>query len=163
MLELIRGWLVGVTCAAMIAALAQSLTPAGPIRKIGRLTGGLILLIAVLQPVLALDTTALSQALTDYRRDAEGYAGALEEENYDLMKGIIEEQAGAYILDKAAELGIQCQVSVEAGGEGDWPVPTDVTVTGALTEDQRQALTREIEAGFAIPAERQHYESGETG
>ena len=131
MLELIRGWLVGVTCAAMIAALAQSLTPAGPIRKIGRLTGGLVLLIAVLQPVLALDTTALSQALTDYRLDA--------------------------------ELGIQCQVSVEAGGEGDWPVPTDVTVTGALTEDQRQALTREIEAGFAIPAERQHYESGETG
>ena len=41
MLELIRQWLVGITCAAMVVALAEGLTPPGTIRKIGKLTGGL--------------------------------------------------------------------------------------------------------------------------
>ncbi len=40
MLELIRHWLVGITCAAMLVALAESLIPAGSIRRIARLTGG---------------------------------------------------------------------------------------------------------------------------
>ena len=40
MLELIRQWLVGITCAAMVVALAEGLTPPGTIRKIGKLTGG---------------------------------------------------------------------------------------------------------------------------
>ena len=52
---------------------------------------------------------------------------------------------------------------MEAEGGGDWPVPTAVTITGALTAEQREALTRAIEADFAIPAERQTYESGGEG
>ena len=50
MLELIRHWLVGITCAAMLVALAESLIPAGSIRRIARLTGGLVLLAAILNP-----------------------------------------------------------------------------------------------------------------
>ena len=42
MLELIRQWLVGITCAAMIAALAEGLAPPGAVRKVGRFTGGQI-------------------------------------------------------------------------------------------------------------------------
>ena len=64
MLELIRHWLVGITCAAMLVALAESLIPAGSIRRIARLTGGLVLLAAILNPLLKLDTTALTRALT---------------------------------------------------------------------------------------------------
>ena len=55
MMELLRQWLVGVTCAAMIIALADSLTPPGTVRKVGKLVGGLVLLLAVLQPVLTFD------------------------------------------------------------------------------------------------------------
>lgn len=55
MMEVIRDWLVGITCAAMVVALAESLTPQGTIRKIGRFTGGLVLLLAVVQPVMKLD------------------------------------------------------------------------------------------------------------
>ena len=42
MMELLRQWLVGVTCAAMIIALADSLTPSGTVRKVGKLVGGLV-------------------------------------------------------------------------------------------------------------------------
>ena len=94
MLELIRHWLVGITCAAMLVALAESLIPAGSIRRIARLTGGLVLLAAILNPLLKLDTTALTRALTEYKLELSAYSADLEEENEILMKDIIEEQSG---------------------------------------------------------------------
>ena len=162
-MELIRNWLVGVTCAAMIAALADGLMPPGTVRKIGKLTGGLVLLLAVLNPLLKLDTTALTRSLTEYKLDLSGYSEELQEENEDLMKAIIAEQSAAYIVDKAAELGMECDVTVEVGGEGDYPIPETVTVRGNLTVAQREKLTRQIEADFAIPAEWQYYESESGG
>ena len=163
MLELIRQWLLGITAAAMLVALAEALCPDGNIRGILRLTGGLVLLAAVLNPLLKLDTEALGRALAEYKLDLSAYSTELEEENETLMKDIIEEQSAAYIQDKAAGLGITCLAAVEAEGGGDWPVPTAVTITGALTAEQREALTRAIEADFDIPAERQTYESGGEG
>lgn len=165
MMELIRSWLVGITCAAMVVALAESLTPQGTIRKIGRLTGGLVLLLAVVQPVVTLDEGALRRSMAEYRAALSAYDSTLEEENLALMKGIIAEQSGAYILDKAASLGISCTVEVETepGEAGDYPTPWSVTIRGELTAEEREALTRQITADFAIPAERQHYESGENG
>ena len=163
MLELIARWVLGVTAAALAVAVADALCPEGSVRAVLRLTGGLVLLTAVLTPLLRLDTEALGRALTEYRLELDGAAARLEEENETLMRDIIEEQAAAYIQDKAAGLGISCRVAVEADGAGDWPVPTAVTVTGALTAEQREALTRTIEADFAVPAERQTYESGGGG
>ncbi len=160
MLELIRQWLIGITCSAMIVALAEALAPPGAVRKAGQLTGGLVLLVAVLQPLVHLDPAALTRSLTEYKLDLSLYDTTLEEENGILMKSIIEEQSAAYIQDKAAQLGIPCQVRVEAEGE-EWPVPQTVTIAGTLTPDQRAALSRQIEADFAIPEERQCYESGD--
>ena len=165
MLELIRHWLVGITCAAMLVALAESLIPAGSIRRIARLTGGLVLLAAILNPLLKLDTTALTRALTEYKLELSAYSADLEEENEILMKDIIEEQSGAYIQDKAAGLGLTVTAAVscavEADGEEEWPIPQSVTVMGSLTAEQQEALERTIEEDFAIPAERQRYESGD--
>lgn len=160
MLDMIRQWLVGVTCVALLIAVAESLTPPGTVRKIGRLTGGLVLLIAILYPLLSLDQDSLSRALAEYRLELDDYSGELEEENREAMKAIIAERSDAYIQDKAESLGIDCQVSVEVGDEGEWPVPECVTVFGALSEEERAELTRAIETDFAIPPERQYYESG---
>ena len=160
MLDVIRQWLLGISCAALVLAMAESLTPSGTIRKIGRLTGGLVLLIAMLGPLLSLDEGALTQALTEYRLSLDDYSQELEQEDQELMKGIIEERSGAYIQDKAESMGIDCQVAVEAGEEDDWPVPEYVTVLSTLTAEEQAKLTREIETDFAIPSERQYYESG---
>lgn len=165
-MELIRSWLLGLTGAAMITALAEALTPPGTVRKIGRLTGGLVLLLAMVQPVLQLDEGTLARSLAQYRVDLSAYDGTLEAGNETLAKGIIAEQSGAYILDKAAALGITCPLEVEVEtetAEGGWPVPCHVTIRGGLTGGEQEALTRQITADFAIPAERQTYESGESG
>lgn len=159
MIELIKSWLVGITCAAMVVALAEGLMPDGVVRKVGRLTGALVMLLAVIQPVLQVDGAALASSLTQYRAQAAGYSQSLEEENQELMKKLIAEQAGAYILDKAQALGAaptSVTVTTEPG-EGDYPIPSAVTVRGDLTEQQIAALTRQIAADFAIPAQRQTY------
>lgn len=159
MIELIRSWLVGITCAAMVVALAESLAPAGAVRKVGRLTGGLVLLLSILQPVMTLDMADLSGLLAEYRLEAAGYSELLESENEKLMKDIIAEQTGAYILDKAASLGLDgCEVTVEVEERTEgYPIPASVTVMGPISQSQQQALSRQIEANLAISADRQTY------
>ena len=158
-MELLRQWLTGVTCAAIIVALVDSLMAGGTVRRIGRLAGGLLLLAAVVKPVLEVDLSVLSAA--NLRLEAEAVPAA-EEAGLDLMKSIIGEETGAYILDKAAELGISCQevrvtCAVEENGV---PYPASVVLVGDLTEEEQARLSRRIEADLAIPAERQSYEKG---
>lgn len=159
MMELLGQWLTGVTCAAIIVALADSLMAGGTVRRIGRLAGGLLLLAAVVKPVLEVDLTALSSA--SLRMEAESVPAA-EEVGLDMMKSIIGEEAGAYILDKAAELGISCQeVQVTcAVGENGIPYPESVVVTGTMTQEEQALLSRRIEADLAVSMERQVYQNG---
>lgn len=117
MIELIRDWLVGITCGAIIVALADGLSPSGTVRKIGRLTGSLVLVLAMIQPVLRIDSRTFAGILTEYRVEAMGTLEMLEEENGRLMKDIIADETSAYILDKAEELGVVCRVRVTAWAE----------------------------------------------
>lgn len=162
-MDWIRSWVMGVTCAALVAAIAQTLMPKGTVKRIGQFTSGLVLLLAVVGPVFTLDESTLSQALAQWR-ESEAVLPASGTVNRAALEGLIAQEAGAYIAGKAAELGAECQVSVVVRqGEGDYPVPWQVTVTGALTDRQRENLAWQIEADFAIPAERQTYRTGEEG
>ena len=55
MMELVRQWLLGVACTAMVLALADSLAPKGSVKKVCRLAGGMALLLAAAGPLLRLD------------------------------------------------------------------------------------------------------------
>lgn len=160
MMELLKNWLMGITCAALVVALAESLTPEGTVRKIGRLTGGLVLLLAIVQPVLQVDGDALARAFTEYRAAVGSEELSLEDTNSDLMKVLIEEQTCAYIQEKAALLGVAVQVecTTRTDEASPYPIPRAVVIRGPLDEGRREALTRQIEADFAIPAERQTYQ-----
>ena len=159
MMELLRQWLTGVTCAAIIVALADSLMVGGTVRKIGRLAGGLLLLAAVVKPVLEVDLTILSASSVSMEM---GAVPAVEEAGLELMKSIIGEETGAYILDKAEELGISCEeVRVTcAVGENGVPYPESVVLVGVMSRTEQAELSQRIEADLAIPLERQTYESG---
>jgi len=78
------------------------------------------------------------------------------------MKDIIAEQVAAYIVDKAAGMGISCtaEVTLTEDAQGN-ALPYSVIVVGALTPAQRNALTGEITAELAIPSQRQYYEDGD--
>ena len=154
MTELIRQWIIAVTCAAMLAAILQTLLPKGGTGAAGRLAGGLLLLIATVQPLLSLDYDSLAQSMTklrleEYRSDQE-----LAEANSSLLEELIEQETRSYILDKAEELGMTCQVAVTCEGI---PFPKFVTVSGSFTQEQADALSQIIEADLAVPVQNQTY------
>ena len=51
----------------MVLALAESVVPEGGVKKVCRLAGGLVILLAAVSPVLKLDEGALVQAVAEYR------------------------------------------------------------------------------------------------
>ena len=158
MTELIRTWLIGVTCAAMILALADGLAPKGSVKSICRLAGGVVLLFAAIGPVANMEEIELTQIADGYQSRAEEYRMALDRENNSLYESIIAEKTAAYILDKAAELGLQCRVSVTVGWESDGTArPAGVSLFGNWTQSQKETLSGVIESDLGIPAELQYF------
>ena len=159
MMELIRQWLLGMVCAAMAAALAQSLAPEGGLKRICKLAGALVLLLAAVSPILRLDERALSQLEADCQDTVGRYSEAWEEENDLLYQTIIEEETAAYIVDKAETLGISCQAEVRyLYDEDGTPYPYEVELRGSWTQEQREKLEVLLEEELGIPTQRQTFE-----
>ncbi len=152
---MLKNWLLGVTAAALAVSLAQALTPEGTVKKIGRLAGGLVLLLAAVRPLLGLEAPswqgleALSPTLT---AEQAGQSGQ------EVLKTLIAEKAGAYIVDKGQSLGLRCEAEVGVVQDSSgWPVPWEVEISGAWTPEQKKSLSKAVEEELAIPAQRQSF------
>ena len=152
----LKEWLMGVVAAALAVALAQALTPEGTVKKVGRLVGGLVLLLAVVGPVGRLNPEDLAVAAAAYSVTDQEEA---EQGGEEVMKTLIAQKAGAYIEDKGGTLGCICTADVEVQkDDSGWPVPWSVRIRGSWTAEQRKELSRAVAEGLAIPAERQDFQ-----
>ena len=160
MMGLVRQWLLGVTAAALVLALADALAPEGTVKKVCRLAGGLALLLAAAGPVAGLvDGTALTQAAEAWRDRAQEAELELEERTDRLYLAVIEEETAAYVMDKARELGFECEAEVTYGYDEDGvPCPWEIAARGAWTQAQRAELERLLEEELGVPTQRQYYE-----
>ena len=154
----LREWLTSLVAVSMLLSVAQTLVPEGSIRKISSFTGGLILLVVLLRPLLGADLSRLDLHLEDYERAIgqrqEELASAGEAE----LAGIIEERTAAYISDKADTLGLAVKVQVETKPAGDGvPVPWRAELWGPRSP----ALATYMEEELGIPGERQVWHEGE--
>lgn len=152
MMGAVRGWLSSIVVVTLLLSVAQTLIPAGTIRKIASFTGGLILLVALLQPVLGTDLERLHLDREDYEAAIEARRAELDGAGKEAMAELIEERTAAYISDKANTLGltVTAQVETEAGSDG-IPVPVSVRLRGP----QSAELAAYIEGELGIPRERQ--------
>ena len=155
----VRGWLLGVTAAALVLALADALAPEGGAKKVCRLAGGMALLLAAAGPVVKLlDGGLLTQAVDGWRDRARSYELVLEEQNNQLYLTIIEEETAAYVMDKAKEFGFDCQAEVTYNYDEDgMPRPWEVTARGSWTQEQRERLSFLLEEELGVPPQRQLY------
>ena len=154
----LREWLTSLVAVSMLLSVAQTLVPEGSIRKIASFTGGLILLVVLLRPLLGADLSRLDLHLEDYERAIgqrqEELASAGEAE----LAGIIEDRTAAYISDKADTLGLAVKVQVETKPAGDGvPVPWRAEIWGPRSP----ALATYMEEELGIPGERQVWHEGE--
>lgn len=159
---MLKQWILGITCAALIGALAESLAPSGRVKQVIRLAAGLLLLLAVVKPLGVLDSDALVGALESFRPDTPACEAALEEQSGAVLKAVIERRTAAYISDKAKTLGMDCtaEVTYYYGPDGEVR-PEAVVVRGEFTDSQQGALSLALEGELGIGAEKQSFERTE--
>ena len=152
MMAALREWLTSVVVVSVLLAVVQTLIPEGTVRKIGAFTGGLILLVTLLQPLLGVDFEDLELRLEQSRETVEQRQQELEQAGERELAELIERQTAAYIWDKADALGLDlsAEVRVERGPDG-IPLPVSATLTGTYSE----ALSAYLERELGIPRERQ--------
>ena len=161
-MEWVRQWLMAVTCGALLAALADGLMPQGAVRQVGRTVCALMLLCVVLRPVLRVRIPPADQLLSGVEEEVARSKTQLQQDSGDMLKRLIERESAAYISDKAAALGAQCEAQVECvPGEDDLWLPYRASIGGTINAEQRRQLTGQIERELGIPPERLVYTGGE--
>lgn len=153
-----RAWLLSVLSVSLVCALADALMPDGGVKRVGRLVCGLVLMGAVLSPAAGLDLDMGQQWLEDYLSGLHSREEELEETVNSQMKVIIEREYAAYILDKAAQLGLECTVRVECElSEDGLYLPLRTEVAGLRTAGAQEKLIRIISEDLGVPAQSQIY------
>lgn len=158
MMEAVRNWLLAVIAAALLCAVADALMPSGAVKRVGRLLCGLALIGAILSPLATLDLEGSQRWLESNLVSLQSREAELEETVNGQIKVIIEQKYAAYIVDKAAELGMTCRARVECGlSEDGLYLPVRTEVTGATTADVQGRLIRLIQSDLGVPADAQIY------
>ena len=162
MMGAVRSWLLAVIAVSLLCAVAEALMPSGAVKRVGRLVCGLVLVGAILSPAARLDVDGGRRWLERYLFSVQAREAELEHEVNSQIKIIIEQEYAAYILDKAAQLGLDCTVRVECGlSEEGLYLPVRTEVAGLSTAGSQRELIRIIKEDLGVPEERQFYEEEE--
>ncbi len=158
MMELLRGWMLGIIGVAILASFAQSLMPEGGVKQVGKLVCGLALAAAILRP---LGDPAESLWFPDMDEDALNVrAQQLRTQRNDYMRGVIEEELAAYSMDKAAQLGIDCRVQVTCAlGEEGIVLPEQVLIYG-ISAEEGLPLASALQQDLGLKTEQIHIQEG---
>ncbi len=157
----VKMWLLSLLAACLVCGIADALMPQGAVKKVGRLVCGLVLILSMLTPVVHLDIDGGQQWLESYLAEVEQREGELEEQVRGGIKTIIEEAYAAYIVDKAAQLGVTCTVKVVCRVQEDGLyLPIQADITGVLSMQKQEQLSNILKEELGLPIEGQHYMDG---
>ena len=148
MIDAVREWIRSIV---MLLSVGQAMVPEGQIRKIFSFSGGLVLVIVLLHPVLGLEGSVLIEPLEVYERQIFKQKEELEQLVRAEQETIIEENLTAYISDKAEALeeGGAVRIRAETAEDG------TVTLSAELVGQPSEPLTEYLEQELGIPRERQ--------
>lgn len=144
MMDWIRQWLLGVAATALLVTLAEGFVAQEALRRLTRLVGGVLLALALLRPLGNLPGEEMDLSLAEYRREMEELTEQYHREWDMTYSAIIEEELAAYIVDKAADMGLetkaQVRVSVDERGillpvEAQLTIPEEPILSGWLDEE----------------------------
>lgn len=152
-MEALRQYIISVVAAALLCGIVTGLMPQGRSSQIIRMVCGLFLAYTVLAGLTGLDLQIPDWdvlAVTDARQ-----AAALGESLGEVaLTQVIKEQTEAYILDKAAALGLSLEVEVSLDES---QVPQSVVLEGQASPYERQQLQNTIARELGIAKENQQW------
>ena len=163
MMDFASDWVRGIAGAALICAAATALTPKGKVKNVLKLICGIVLIIAMINPIVEQDFPTMSLDISNYRKQADEIIGSTEEKQNNLSRSIIEHELEAYILDKAQSSDTELtsvEVSAKWGDESCW-YPYEVKLVANIPQMEKNLISNSIEAELGVPKERQYWSDNE--
>lgn len=157
MVEILRGWLLGLVAAALILTVLRSLVPKGSIRPVARVTAGLVLLLVLLRPLAGLGGGSLRVRYDELEREITARIEDYQTLHENELESIIADSTAAYISEQAAHLGLTCRAEVRCEVRDGTPQPASAAMD--ISYDARLAAA--IADDLGIPAEKQSWQGGE--
>lgn len=155
-MTMFRTWFLSVAAASIALSILYALIPKGALLTVAKCTGGLILLLVVVRPLLSLDPASLRVSYESLRADITAQTEDYTARNAQTLADSISDKTAAYISKKAAQLGVPCTAEVRCTTDGEVPVPAEVT----LDIPYHGALSEIIEQELGIGAASQHWQGG---
>lgn len=140
-------WLLGVTVTSFLLSLAETLVTQEGVRRVLRLSGGMLLILVMVRPLLGLVGEVPAFSFSQYAEEAAALEENFEQRQEETLSALIAEETAAYISDKAEEMGISCGVTVAVGVEDGVPLPKAVEMTIPYHAGLSQWLERELKIG----------------
>lgn len=153
----IRQYLISVIAVALICGLLTGLLDKeSSTYTITRLLCGLLMAFTVVSPIMDLDLRNAFDFADAFYQSGEMVAQEGQVISETAMQSIIKSQTEAYILDKAASLGVELEVDVML--EDTYPMaPKSVRVSGSISPYSRNCLQNIIAQELGISKENQEW------
>lgn len=150
----IKGYLLHIICSAILAAIIVQLAGKnGTSSSLIRLLAGLFLSVNLLTPVLTLNISQFRYYTADLTDEAQTAANYGTEYADAELRRIIISKSEAYIMDKAASLGVNVDVEVVLNEY----TPQCVILKGAISPSAKTQLAAWISENLGIPKEAQEW------
>lgn len=159
-MEVLRSWIIGICAGALICGIVQAISPKSGSGSAVRLACGFMTVALLIGPLKDFDFEEYALRLGEIRAAGGQYASAAISGGAEQIRTVIERECEAYILDKAAELGIEnaaAAVSAKITDGGAYPYPYSVELGGEADGEQRNRLSSFIEGELGVPAVRQYW------
>lgn len=146
---------------SMLCGAALSILPEGGVKRVAEILCTASLILAILSPIRELDIETYALGSAKLRQMEASLSQEGQEAGERLNRIVIEQEYETYIMDKAAELGINyltADVEVQWSLEGLW-IPYGVQVDSDCSESSRNSLSRILVSDLGIPYERQRWNS----
>ena len=127
-MEFLKNWIMGICGCTILVTLICSLIPNTACARLVRVCGTVVMVFAVFAPLKTIRPEDLRVEL-DIDRLQSAETVMAERERFEIS--IIEEQLSEYVLQRANQLGIECEVSVSVGkDENGMLLPQKIEIWG---------------------------------
>ncbi len=152
--ESIKTYLLSVSVAAMICALAGRFLGKNGASAVSKMVTGLFLILTVLHPLTGIGSTILDDISFEMEYEMTHAVQQGEEETTKALARIIKEKTATYILQKAQTLRAEITVEVEVTDDP-VPIPKIIFIHGKIAPYAKQQLEAIMVQELGISKENQ--------
>lgn len=154
-MDTIAEYLLSVSAAAIIGAMIlRLLTGKGSAATVGRMLCALFVALTAIAPITQVRLSDMGGLLPDLTADANAAVSQGQSDAKKAMAESISSRVEAYILDKAAQLGVNLTVQVEVSDDP-IPVPVRLRLKGNVSPYLKSKLQKIIQDDLGINKENQ--------